>query len=92
MPPWIVPAMQAIVSAPIAQCEIVSAIRSQSSDDRSDSPPGRIEASALFRRGASVMKKSATKISVKIARPTENSSPARPSADDTASGTLEAIG
>ena len=66
------PAIRAIMIAPIAQREMVSVTFSQTSSQRSASVGTSIERSASLRRGMSTRRKSARKISVKAASPAEN--------------------
>ncbi len=86
MRPWVVPAMTAIVRAPMAQRETVPVMRSQTSSQMSASAGFNMLWTTPCSFDMSTSRKSARNSTVKSARPTENAWPATPRRAEIASG------
>ena len=87
MTPWVVPAIVAITTTPIAQREIEVVTLSQTPSQRSSSPGIKTLPSARFRFAMSLSRNRQTKMTVKQMRKAEKKLPAIPSTAEIASGT-----
>ena len=87
MSPCVVPAITAIVRAPIAHRETFSVMCSQTSSQRSASAGTSMLRTVSLRFDMSTSRKSARKRTVNSASPMENASPATPRIALIASGT-----
>ena len=91
MTPWVVPAIVAITTTPIAQREIAVVTRSQTSIQRTSSPGISTLPSARFRFATSLSRKMQVKRIVKQMRNAVKKPPAMPSTAEIASGTAAEI-